>query len=58
MTLDEMKRRVRALENKGEKPYKAAFVTSQEEYDQLRAAYPGHNLVIVTWETVDITEKD
>ena len=57
MTMDAMKRRVRALENKSEKPYKAAFVTSQEQYDQLRAAYPEHNLLIVTWKKVNIIPR-
>lgn len=58
MTIDAMKRRMRALENKSEKPYKAAFVTSQEQYDQLKAAYPGHNLLIVRWKNVNITKRD
>jgi hypothetical protein len=56
MTIDEMKRRVKALENKSERPYKSAVVYSQEEYDQLRAAYPDHNLIIITWE--DIVDRD
>jgi hypothetical protein len=56
MTIDEMKRRLRVLENKSEKPYKFAVVYSQEEYDQLRTAYPDHELIIITW--VDIVERD
>jgi hypothetical protein len=57
MTVDEMKRRVKALENKNERPYKSAVVHSQEEFDQLRAAYPDHNLIIITWNE-DIVERD
>jgi hypothetical protein len=58
MTIDAMKRRLKALEGKSKKPLKTAFVTSQEEYDQLRAAYPGHNLLIVRWKNVNITKRD
>jgi hypothetical protein len=56
MTIDAMKRRLRALENKSEKPYKTAVVYSQEEYDQLKAEYPDHNLIVITW--ADIVDRD
>jgi hypothetical protein len=58
MTIDAMKRRLKALEGKSKKPYKTAFVTSQEQYDQIRASYPGHNLLIVTWKKVNIIKRD
>ena len=58
MTIDTMKRRVRALEDKHKKPYKVAFIKSQEAYDQLRAAYPEHNLFIVIWKKVNIIKRD